>query len=128
MSEEAFYSSFIETFQSHHNFFRSAKIKKVNYAEFEDYYKYVSITIEDDYLFEEMLITCWKLTKSIIAHKGPKDNVKEIIGNPELEKPNNEEVNDYPTVILRHHPNGAKPGCHRLFPEHRAGGRTERPI
>lgn len=92
MSEEAFYSSFIETFQSHHNFFRSAKIKKVNYAEFEDYYKYVSITIEDDYLFEEMLITCWKLTKSIIAHKGPKDNVKEIIGNPELEKPNNEEV------------------------------------
>ena len=90
MSEEAFFNGFIETFQTHHNIFRSAKIKKVNFDEFEDYYKYLSITIDDDYLFEETLITSWKLSKDAIAHAGPKDNIKDIIGNPELEKPNNE--------------------------------------
>ena len=92
MSEEAFFNGFMETFQTHHNIFRSAKIKKVNFAEFEEYYKYVSITIDDDYLFEETVISSWKLSKSPMAHAGPKDNVKEIIANPELEKPNNEEV------------------------------------
>ena len=92
MSEEAFFNGFMETFQTHHNIFRSAKIKKVNFAEFEEYYKYVSITIDDDYLFEETLISSWKLSKSGIAHAGPKDNIKEIIGNPQLEIPNNEEV------------------------------------
>ena len=88
ITEEDFYNHFMETFQTHHNIFRSPKIKKVNFEEFLDYYKYFSITIEDDYLFEETLIYCWKLSKSKIAHAGPKDNVKKIIGNPELEVPN----------------------------------------
>ena len=92
MSEEEFYNSFTESFLTHHNLYRSAKIKKVNYNEFYDYYKYVSITINDDYLFEETLKSSWKLTKDSTAFIGPKDNVKEIIGNPNLEKPNNEEV------------------------------------
>ena len=92
MSEEAFFNGFMETFQTHHNMFRSAKIKKVNFPEFEDYYKYVSITIDDDYLFEETVISSWKLSKSPMAHAGPKDNIKEIIGNPKLEVPNNEEA------------------------------------
>ena len=92
MSEEEFYNSFTESFLTHHNLYRSAKIKKVNYNEFYDYYKYVSITINDDYLFEETLKSSWKLTKDSTAFIGPKDNVKEIIGNPSLEKPNNEEI------------------------------------
>ena len=92
MSEETFYRGFMETFQTHHNIFRSPKIKKVNYPEFEDYYKYVSITVDDDYLFEETVISSWKLSKSPMAHKGPKDNIKEIIANPKLQIPDNEEV------------------------------------
>ena len=92
MSEEEFYNSFIESFQTHHNLYRSAKIKKVNFNEFNDYYKYLSITINDDYLFEETVKSSWKLSKDSTAFIGPKDNVKEIIGNPTLEKPNNEEV------------------------------------
>ena len=92
MSEEAFFNGFTDTFQTHHNFYRSPKIKKVNFDEFEDYYKYVSITIDDDYLFEEMIISSWKLSKDAAAHAGPKDNIKDLIGNPELEKPNNEEA------------------------------------
>ena len=92
MSEEDFYNSFIESFLTHHNIYRSAKIKKVNYNEFYDYYKYLSITINDDYLFEETVISSWKLSKDANAFIGPKDNVKEIIGNPNLEKPNNEEA------------------------------------
>ena len=78
VTEEEFYNNFMETFQTHHNLVRSPKIKKVNYDEFLDYYKYFSLTIEDDYLFEETLITCWRLTKSKIAHAGPKDNIKKI--------------------------------------------------
>ena len=92
MSEEEFYNSFIESFQTHHNLYRSAKIKKVNFNEFNDYYKYLSIIINDDYLFEETVKSSWKLSKDSTAFIGPKDNVKEIIGNPTLEKPNNEEV------------------------------------
>ena len=92
MSEETFFNGFMETFQTHHNMFRNAKIKKVNYAEFENYYKYVSITIDDDYLFEETIISSWKLSKDKDAHAGPKDNIKEIIANPKLEIPDNEEA------------------------------------
>ena len=92
MSEEEFYNSFTESFLTHHNIYRSAKIKKVNYNEFYDYYKYLSITINDDYLFEETVISSWKLSKDVNAFIGPKDNVKEIIGNPILEKPNNAEI------------------------------------
>ena len=92
MSEEAFFNGFMDTFQTHHNFYRSPKIKKVNFDEFEDYYKYVSITIDDDYLFEETVISSWKMSKDAVAHAGPKDNIKDIIGNPELEKPNNDEA------------------------------------
>ena len=92
MSEEEFYNSFTESFLTHHNMYRSAKIKKVNYNEFYDYYKYLSITINDDYLFEETVISSWKLSKDVNAFIGPKDNVKEIIGNPTLERPNNEDI------------------------------------
>jgi Ca2+-binding EF-hand superfamily protein len=87
VTEEDFYNNFMETFQTHHNIFRSAKIKKVNFEEFLDYYKYFSITIDDDYLFEETLIYCWKLSKSKIAHAGPKDNIKKIFENPAPETP-----------------------------------------
>ena len=62
--------------------------------EFEDYYKYVSITIEDDYLFEETLIYCWKLSKSKIAHAGPKDNIKKIFENPAPETPSESVVSN----------------------------------
>ena len=91
-TEEEFFNNFLETFQTHHNIFRSAKIKKVNYEEFLNYYKYFSITIEDDYLFEETLIICWKLTKSRIAYAGPKDNIKKILANPDLQNPNEKEI------------------------------------
>ena len=83
VTEEEFYNNFMETFQTHHNIFRSAKIKKVNFDEFLNYYKYFSLTIEDDYLFEETLIFCWKLSKSRIAYAGPKDNIKKIMENPD---------------------------------------------
>ena len=82
VTEEAFYNNFMETFQTHHNLVRSPKIKKVNYDEFLNYYKYFSLTIEDDYLFEETLISCWKLSKAKQAHSRPKDNVKNIMQAP----------------------------------------------
>ena len=92
VTEEEFYNNFMETFQTHHNIFRSAKIKKVNFDEFLNYYKYFSLTIEDDYLFEETLIFCWKLSKSRIAYAGPKDNIKKIMENPDSEAPSESEI------------------------------------
>ena len=92
VTEEEFYNNFMETFQTHHNIFRSAKIKKVNFDEFLNYYKYFSLTIEDDYLFEETLIFCWKLSKSRIAYAGPKDNIKKIMENPDTEAPSESEI------------------------------------
>ena len=91
VTEEEFYNNFMESFQTHHNIFRSAKIKKVNFEEFLDYYKYFSITIEDDYLFEETLIYCWKLSRSKIAYAGPEDNIKKIMGSSS-EIPNENEI------------------------------------
>ena len=82
ITEEDFYNDFMETFQAHHNLIRSPKIKKVNYDEFLNYYKYFSLTIQDDYLFEETLISCWRLSKSPKAHEGPKDHIKKILQIP----------------------------------------------
>ena len=82
ITEEEYYNNFMETFQTHHNLVRSPKIKKVNYEEFLNYYRFFSLTIDDDYLFEETLISSWKLSKSPKAHAGPKDNIKKILETP----------------------------------------------
>ena len=82
VTEEEYYNNFMETFQTHHNLVRSPKIKKVNLEEFLNYYKYFSLTVDDDYLFEETIISTWKLSKSSKAHAGPKDNIKKIFETP----------------------------------------------
>ena len=105
VTEEEFYNNFMETFQTHHNLVRSPKIKKVNFDEFLNYYKYFSLTIEDDYLFEETLISCWKLSKSKQAYAGPKDNVKTIIQAPAEKK---EESQIIKNISLEGKPKTAK--------------------
>ena len=105
VTEEEFYNNFMETFQTHHNLVRSPKIKKVNFDEFLNYYKYFSLTIEDDYLFEETLISCWKLSKSKQAYAGPKDNVKYIIQAPSEKK---EESQIIKNISLEGKPKTAK--------------------
>ena len=105
VTEEEFYNNFMETFQTHHNLVRSPKIKKVNFDEFLNYYKYFSLTIEDDYLFEETLISCWKLSKSKQAYAGPKDNVKNIIQAPAEKK---EESQIIKNISLEGKPKTAK--------------------
>ena len=92
VTEEEFYNNFMETFQTHHNLVRSPKIKKVNYEEFLNYYKFFSLTVEDDYLFEETLISSWKLSKSIKAHAGPKDNIKKILETPSEQNKSDESL------------------------------------
>ena len=105
VTEEEFYNNFMETFQTHHNLVRSPKIKKVNYDEFLNYYKYFSLTIQDDYLFEETLISCWKLSKAKQAHAGPKDNVKNII---QATSEKNEELKIIKNISLEGKPKTAK--------------------
>jgi len=69
----------MEMLQIHQKLVWSLKIKKVNFDELLNYYKYFFLAIEDDYLFEETLISCWKISKAKHAYAGPKDNIKNII-------------------------------------------------
>ena len=92
MTEGEFYSDFMESFQTHYNLFKNSRIKKINFEEFLDYYKYYSITIEEDELFEEILIYCWKLSKPKIWNTSQKNNAKKIIRSTDLESPNKNEI------------------------------------
>ncbi len=111
-TEEEFYNNFMETFQTHHNLVRSPKIKKVNYDEFLNYYKYFSLTIQDDYLFEETLISCWKLSKSKQAHAGPKDNIKNI-----MQAPSEKSVSDDSQIIKNISLEGKTKTAKKFFPK-----------
>ena len=111
-TEEEFYNNFMETFQTHHNLVRSPKIKKVNYDEFLNYYKYFSLTIQDDYLFEETLISCWKLSKSKQAHAGPKDNIKNI-----MQAPSEKSVSDDSQIIKNISLEGKAKTAKKFFPK-----------
>ena len=112
VTEEEFYNNFMETFQTHHNLVRSPKIKKVNYDEFLNYYKYFSLTIQDDYLFEETLISCWKLSKSKQAHAGPKDNIKNI-----MQAPSEKSVSDDSQIIKNISLEGKAKTAKKFFPK-----------
>ena len=60
-TEEEIYSEFIETFQTHHNITSGIKNKRVSLNEFINYYRYISALIPDDNLFENIIISSWKL-------------------------------------------------------------------
>jgi hypothetical protein len=60
-TEEEIYSEFIETFPSHHNITSGIRNKRVTLNEFINYYRYISALIPDDNLFENIIISSWKL-------------------------------------------------------------------
>ena len=53
--------------------------KRVTYDEFQDYYNFVSMGIEDDSNFVEMVQNSWKI-----------NSYYSIVNNPQLEKNENE--------------------------------------
>ena len=61
INEEQLYAHFIETFGNHHNLYSGIRDKRVTWKEFLDYYRYMSFNIQDDDLFEAIVIAAWKL-------------------------------------------------------------------
>ncbi len=62
-SEDEVLMDFLETFDEHHNYLAEpGPDGRVNQQEFEDYYGYVSMCIEDDGYFEALIKNVWRLS------------------------------------------------------------------
>ena len=61
INEEQLYAHFIETFGNHHNLYSGIRDKRVTWKEFLDYYRFMSFNIQDDDLFEAILVAAWRL-------------------------------------------------------------------
>jgi hypothetical protein len=70
------------------------------------------LTIQDDYLFEETLISCWKLSKSKQAHAGPKDNIKNL-----MQAPSKKSVSDDSQIIKNISLEGKTKTAKKFFPK-----------
>ena len=88
-NEEEIYSEFIETFQIHHNITSGIKNKRVTLDEFLNYYKYISVLIPDDDLFEAIIISNWKLGDYNLKKQDRKIEGNNNLLNQKLNKLNN---------------------------------------
>ncbi len=88
-NEEEIYSEFIETFQTHHNITSGIKNKRVTLEEFLNYYKYISLFIPDDDLFEAIIISSWKLGDFNLKKQDKKIEGNKNLLNQNLNKINN---------------------------------------
>ena len=78
-TEEEVYTEFVESFQMNHDNRVGPRNKRVTYDEFQDYYNFVSMGIEDDSNFVEMVQNSWKINPYYSK-----------VSNPQLEKNENE--------------------------------------
>jgi len=89
-TEEEVYSDFLDTFQTHHNIKKGVRDKRVTRDEFVDYYNDVSMNVDEDEMFVEMVSNAWKLYNTA--------NIKKAWSNlaEETEKANvNKKLSDY---------------------------------
>ena len=78
-TEEEVYTEFVDTFQMNHDNRAGPRNKRVTYDEFQDYYNFVSMGIEDDEYFVEMVQNSWKINPFYSK-----------VSNPQLEENENE--------------------------------------
>lgn len=71
-TEEQIYEEFLETFETHHNMRGGAKDQRVTKEEFIEYYTNISMSIDNDEYFVQMIQSCWKLNEqpSYVGKKG----------------------------------------------------------
>ena len=81
-TEEEAYTEFVDTFQMNHDNRAGPRNKRVTYDEFQDYYNFVSMGIDDDSYFVEMVQNSWKINPFYSK-----------VSNPQLEEKENE-IND----------------------------------
>ena len=77
-TEEDLYNEFIETFETHHNLKKGFKDKRVSKEEFLEYYNNISMSIDDDDLFINLISNAWKLNnQSKYLKKKPWSNTQD---------------------------------------------------
>jgi len=92
-SEEEVFNEFIETFETHHNLKKGFRDKKVSKEEFIEYYNNISMSIDDDDLFIELISNSWKLNnKTKYKKKKLLSNTQDNNNNKITNKNNN--IND----------------------------------
>ncbi|MGL4950215.1 MAG: EF-hand domain-containing protein, partial [Mycoplasma sp.] len=60
-TEEDVYGEFIETFETHHNINKGVRDRRVTKEEFIEYYNNISMSVDDDNYFVEIIKNAWKL-------------------------------------------------------------------
>jgi len=60
-TEEEVYAEFLDTFETHHNILKGVRDKRVTRDEFVDYYNDISMNVDEDELFVELITNAWKL-------------------------------------------------------------------
>ena len=63
-TEEDIYGEFIKIFETHHNIKKGVSDKRVLREEFLEYYNNISMSIDDDYYFIEIIKNVWKLRQT----------------------------------------------------------------
>ena len=80
-TEEDLYNEFIETFEMHHNLKKGFKEKRVSKEEFLEYYNNISMSIDDDDLFINLISNAWKLNNQFKYLKKNLGVINKIIIN-----------------------------------------------
>ena len=76
---------FLETFREYNDNLKGGYSFTMNFEEFSDFYSEISMSIEDDNFFENMIINCWDISD---------ENNEEIENdNSELDQNNKENIN-----------------------------------
>ncbi len=60
-TEEELYGEFLETFETHHNINKGPRDRRVTKEEWIEYYNNISMSIDSDDYFEQMMVTAWRL-------------------------------------------------------------------
>ena len=74
-TEEEVEVEFINSFKKHHKYFNDDDNDNVTFDEFIDFYENISLGIDDDLYFENLIVNFWKLnSNSVIAGVKTKDD------------------------------------------------------
>ena len=89
-TEEEVYYEFLDTFETHHNIKKGVRDKRVTRDEFVDYYNDISMNVDEDELFVEMVTNAWKLN-GIPSYKKGWSNLAEESSKLDVKK----QLSDY---------------------------------
>ena len=84
-TEEDIYGEFIETFETHHIINKGVRDRRVTKDEFVEYYNNISMSIDDDEYFIQMVQNAWKLT-SQPAYTKQKAWTNDVVDEPKPKK------------------------------------------